>query len=161
MNVNYNKFYQNKCLIARLIGFELKMGQNKCDLCEYIGRGDNLKRHVYLVHKNPQKKTQNDPKYACGCGKKFTAASSLKRHKEGCCGKTVDSSIEDSVDEPFTLDEIVKVEYLVTLYDGSIRKVPASVESLLSNSNIQMTAGGLSEIFVTNISMNIYLEASQ
>lgn len=122
------------------------MGQNKCPLCDYIGREDNLKRHVARVHNNPSKKTTNDPKYACRCGKKFTAASSLKRHKANC-GKIVDSSFKDSVDESFTLDEIVKVEYLVTLRDGSTRKVSASVESLLSNPNIQMTVGRFIRIF--------------
>lgn len=110
------------------------MVDKKCEFCEYIGRKDNMKRHVERVHENPTKiENKNVPKYVCGCGQTFTAASSLKRHREGKCSKEIDAS-----SEPFELNDIVKVEIKITLRDGSTRTVPAAMDILSTNTNIQM-----------------------
>lgn len=110
------------------------MADIKCEFCEYIGRKDNVKRHVERVHENPTKfENKNFSKHVCDCGQTFTAVSSLKRHREGKCSEKINAS-----SETFELNDIVKVEIKITLRDGSTRTIPAAMDILSTNTNIQM-----------------------
>lgn len=74
------------------------MGYENCKFCDYKGRKDNLKRHIYRMHQNNKPsvdKTSERNVLYCYCGKTFGKKCSLKRHLDNSCNKRIGDSSDD------------------------------------------------------------------
>lgn len=118
--------------------------------CDFYGRSDNVKRHE-LTHLPADEK----PRHICQCGMVLSTKGALTRHKKFSCRlmnevqeesssivqqemlSTVQPEVPPTAAEIISFDDFEKLEYVITLKNGSTIRVPGLVEDIPKLLNIE------------------------
>lgn len=106
----------------------------KCDSCDYVGRPDNVKAHIKSIHDRIRPICE-------GCGNNFATKSSLIRHLPKCKVTKSDDIVPEgeilasNSEMPgspitFTVDDIVSVQHIITLANGTTISIPGEIQSI-------------------------------
>lgn len=101
--------------------------KQKCKFCEFTGRSENVRRHEEThVERTP---------FVCECGTKTSTKGALTRHQTFSCRlkeekKAISSEVPNQTPSTIALDDFVKLEYVMTLKDGSTIRIPGLVEDI-------------------------------
>lgn len=81
---------------------KIKPGMEKCTFenCKFIGRSDNLKRHIKIHDINKEMHTCDK------CGTKASTKGALQRHKRFSCKWEDVNQVEEVVEAPEAVEEV-------------------------------------------------------